>query len=600
MCGIVGYLGEKEASSVLLEGLKRLEYRGYDSAGMAVLNGKGVAKAKCMGKIAALKDVISSQPIHGHTGIGHTRWATHGKPCDENAHPHTDCKNRLALVHNGIIENYLEIKEKLLAAGHDFRTETDTEIIPHLIEVYYQGNLEDALIKALEEIRGSYALAVIAEDEPQKIVAARMGSPLVIGIGKGEYYLASDIPAFLPFTQEALLVEDGEVVILTPEGVKLLDSQRKKIERASFRVLWDTTMAEKGGYKHFMLKEIHEQPDVISETLAGRLKQTGISLEIDLPKFKRVFLTGAGTAYHAAMIGKYWFENLAKIPAEVELSSEFRYRNLLLSKETLVVAISQSGETADTLAAVREAKKQGAPVLALTNVMGSSISREASCLYTRAGIEIGVAATKTYVSQLTLLFLLALKSAQDRGTLSHLEFQTFLKELYRLPELVSLTLKKEQEVKHIAKLFSGRKDFLYLGRHVYYPIALEGALKLKEISYIHAEGYAAGEMKHGPIALVDETVSVVALALQSPVYEKTISNVEEVLARDASLILVTEETNKQASKYTNNLFLIPETHWLLSPILAVLPLQLLAYLIADKKGCDVDQPRNLAKSVTVE
>lgn len=600
MCGIVGYLGEKEASSVLLEGLKRLEYRGYDSAGMAVLNGKGVAKAKCMGKIAALKDVISSQPIHGHTGIGHTRWATHGKPCDENAHPHTDCKNRLALVHNGIIENYLEIKEKLLAAGHDFRTETDTEIIPHLIEVYYQGNLEDALIKALEEIRGSYALAVIAEDEPQKIVAARMGSPLVIGIGKGEYYLASDIPAFLPFTQEALLVEDGEVVILTPEGVKLLDSQRKKIERASFRVLWDTTMAEKGGYKHFMLKEIHEQPDVVSETLAGRLKQTGLSLEIDLPKFKRVFLTGAGTAYHAAMIGKYWFENLAKIPAEVELSSEFRYRNLLLSKETLVVAISQSGETADTLAAVREAKKQGAPVLALTNVMGSSISREAPCLYTRAGIEIGVAATKTYVSQLTLLFLLALKSAQDRGTLSHLEFQTFLKELYRLPELVSLTLKKEPEVKHIAKLFSGRKDFLYLGRHVYYPIALEGALKLKEISYIHAEGYAAGEMKHGPIALVDETVSVVALALQSPVYEKTISNVEEVLARDASLILVTEETNKQASKYTNNLFLIPETHWLLSPILAVLPLQLLAYLIADKKGCDVDQPRNLAKSVTVE
>ena len=600
MCGIVGYLGEKEASSVLLEGLKRLEYRGYDSAGMAVLNGNGVAKAKCAGKIAALETVLLSQPIHGHTGIGHTRWATHGRPNDENAHPHSDCKNRFALVHNGIIENYLEIKEKLLKAGHHFRTETDTEIIPHLIEIYYNGNLEEALIRSLHEIRGSYAIAAIAEDEPQKIAAARMGSPLVIGIGKGEYFLASDIPAFLPFTRDALIVEDGEVIVLTPEGVKLLDSHQKKIERTSFRVLWDTAMAEKGGYKHFMLKEIHEQPDVISETLAGRLKPNGISLEIEIPKFERVFLTGAGTAYHAAMIGKYWFENLATIPAEVELSSEFRYRNLHLSKKTLVVAVSQSGETADTLAAVREAKKQGASVLAVTNVMGSSISREAPSLYTRAGIEIGVAATKTYVSQLTLLFLLALKAGLEREALSSEEMKMFLKELYRLPELVSLTLKKESDVKHIAKLFASRKDFLYLGRHVYYPIALEGALKLKEISYIHAEGYAAGEMKHGPIALIDENVVAVALTLKSPVYEKTISNVEEVLARDASLILVAEETNKQVSKYTNHLFLIPETHWLLSPILAVLPLQLLAYLISDKKGCDVDQPRNLAKSVTVE
>jgi glucosamine--fructose-6-phosphate aminotransferase (isomerizing) len=601
MCGIVGYVGEKEALPILIEGLKRLEYRGYDSAGVAVLNGANIASTKCAGKISALESALASNPLHGTIGIGHTRWATHGRPNDENAHPHTDCKQRFAVVHNGIIENYLEIKEKLLKAGHVFRTETDTEVIPHLIETHYHGNLEHAVMKALEEIRGSYALGVTAVDEPNKIVAARMGSPLVIGIGKKENYLASDIPALLPFTREALVVEDGEVAVLSPSQVFLFTRDGKKVERNSFHVLWDSAMAEKGGYKHFMLKEIFEQPKVISETLAGRLLDNTIQLEIELPKkISGVFFTAAGTAYHAGMVGKYLFETLAGIPAETDLSSEFRYRSLALPKDVLVIAISQSGETADTLAALREAKRRGNPVLAITNVVGSSIAREAPSLFTRAGIEIGVAATKTFVSQLTALVLLALKLAQEKKRISKEEEEKIFSDLYHLPKLADLTLQIEEEVKHVAKLFGQRKDFLYLGRHIHYPIALEGALKLKEISYIHAEGYAAGEMKHGPIALIDENVPVVAVAQESPVLEKLLSNLEEVKAREATVIAVTEESGKAVRKCADYLFSVPKIHWLLSPILGVIPLQMLAYFIADRKGCDVDQPRNLAKSVTVE
>lgn len=602
MCGIVGYIGKKDAIPILLEGLKKLEYRGYDSSGIAVLNGKSIASAKCAGKISFLAQALKEQPLKGGPGIGHTRWATHGRPNDENAHPHTDCNHRIAVVHNGIFENYREIKEKLLKAGHTFRTETDTEIIPHLIEVYYEGNLESAVMKALQEVRGSYALGVICQNERDKIVTARMGSPLVIGIGQGENFLASDIPAFLSYTRDALIMEDGEVAVITSEGVALYGKNGEKINRPSFHVLWDAAMAEKGGYKHFMLKEINEQPKVISDTLAGRLRENNtIDLDIELPKnIQRVFFTAAGTAYHAGMLGKYLFESLAKIPAEVELSSEFRYREPCFSEGTLVIAISQSGETADTLAAARAAKARGLHVISITNAIGSSIAREVPSFFTRAGIEIGVAATKTFVAQVTALTILALKLAQERKTLPPLELQTILSEFHRMPELAERTLKQDQEIRHCAKLFCQRKDFLYLGRHLHYPIALEGALKLKEISYIHAEGYAGGEMKHGPIALIDENVPVVALALQSPVYEKVVSNIEEVRARDATIIAVAEETNEQVQKFAEYLLLIPKTHWILSPILSILPLQLLAYHIADRKGCDVDQPRNLAKSVTVE
>ncbi len=601
MCGIVGYLGEKEAVPLLLEGLKRLEYRGYDSSGVAILNGKSIARTKCAGKIASLEQALAQQPLHGSVGIGHTRWATHGRPNDDNAHPHTDCHHRIAVVHNGIFENYLEIKERLLKEGHQFRTDTDTEIIPHLIESYYKGNLEEAVMKALKEVRGSYALGVVCQDERNKIIAARMGSPLVIGIGKNETFIASDIPAFLSHTREALLVEDGEIAVITPEGVQLFGEDGKKVDRASFQVLWDAAMAEKGGYKHFMLKEIQEQPKVVSETLAGRLRENSIELDVEMPKkFGRVVFTAAGTAYHAGMVGKYLFETLAKIPAEVELSSEFRYRELCMSKDTLVIAISQSGETADTLAAAREAKQRGHDVIAITNGMGSSLAREVPSFFTRAGIEIGVAATKTFLAQLTAITLLALKTAEDRKTLSPAEFKKIVSEFHRIPELVELALKRENEIRQCAKLFGQRKDFLYLGRHIHYPIALEGALKLKEISYIHAEGYAGGEMKHGPIALIDEEVPVVALALESPVYEKLLSNIQEVRARDATILAVAESGNEQIKKYADHVFYVPKTHWLLSPILGVLPLQLLAYYIADRKGCDVDQPRNLAKSVTVE
>jgi len=601
MCGIVGYTGKKDAVPILLEGLKRLEYRGYDSSGIAILNGTNIKSAKCAGKISALSEMLHAHPFSGMIGIGHTRWATHGRPNDENAHPHTDCNNKIAVVHNGIFENYREIKEKLIQGGHIFRTETDTEIIPHLIEIYYKGNLEQAVIKALKEVKGSFAISVICEDERNKIVTARMGSPLVIGIGKEENYLASDIPAFLPYTRDALLVEDGEVAVLTPQGVTLYDSNGAQVKRDSFHVLWDAAMAEKGGYKHFMLKEIHEQPKVISDTLAGRLRDDHVELEIEIPqKIDRIVFTAAGTAYHAAMVGKYLIETLAKIPVEVELSSEFRYRTLCFPKETLVIAISQSGETADTLAAIREAKAKGYPALAITNVVGSSLAREVPSFFTRAGIEIGVAATKTFVAQLTALALFAIHLAKTRKTVSDQELKSIISQLYRIPELTERTLANDNEIRHVAKRFGQVKDFLYLGRHIHYPIALEGALKLKEISYIHAEGYAGGEMKHGPIALIDENVPVVALALESPVYTKVISNIEEVRARDAVVIAVAEELNTDIKRIAEHVLAVPKTHWLLSPILGVLPLQLLAYYIADRKGCDVDQPRNLAKSVTVE
>lgn len=607
MCGITGYIGNKEIVPILIGGLKRLEYRGYDSAGIAVLSDGEIKETKSVGKLINLQELLENNPLSGHVGIGHTRWATHGKPSDENAHPHTDCRGKIAVVHNGIIENYLELKQELEKEGHTFRSETDTEILAHLIEKYYQGDLLAAVRSALKRVTGSYAIGVICVEEPEVIVAARKDSPLVIGIGKGENYLASDIPAFLPYTKEALVMKDYEVCKITRDAVQVFDLEGNPLKRSGFQVLWDAQMAEKGGYKHFMLKEIYEQPKVILDTLTGRLKDQGIDLsETGLTpqaasEIKRIHLVACGTAYHSALIGKYLLEELAGIPAEAELASEFRYRNAVLDKDTLVIAVSQSGETADTLAAVKKVRKDKLPVFSITNVLDCSLSRESDyVLYTRAGIEIGVAATKTFVAQMTAFYLLALYLAEVRKTLSVEEIKELIRHLSQIPQKVSQITDAHEKIKEISREFYRYNDFLYLGRHLLYPIALEGALKLKEISYIHAEGYAAGEMKHGPIALIDENCPVVAMVNQGQLCEKILSNIKEVKARDAVTIGIVTYPGKDMEEYFDHYFFIPETHYLLSPLLSIIPLQLMAYYISDKKGCDVDQPRNLAKSVTVE
>lgn len=606
MCGIVGYIGNKNATPILIEGLKKLEYRGYDSAGIAVLLNNKIHKAKSLGKLAKLEEILKLAPIIGNPGIGHTRWATHGRPSDRNAHPHSDCKKNLTVVHNGIIENYLSLREKLIKGGHKFRSETDTEVIAHLIEEYYNDTtLEAALQKALKQIKGSYAIGIISKKEPQKLIAARHDSPLIIGINKGEKFIASDIPAFLNHTRTALLLRDGEIAVIKKDSVKILDREGKAAKRKSFHVLWDAKQASKSGYKHFMLKEIFEQPKVVLETLSGRLiagKQIyldGINLtSAQLKKIKKIFIVACGTAYHAGLIGKYLIEEIAKIPVEADLSSEFRYRNPILDSNTLFIAVSQSGETADTLAAIREAKKAKVKTLAICNVIGSSLTREAkNTLYTRAGIEIGVAATKTFTAQLAALYLLAFWLAQERG--GKIE-EGYLKEIYKIPKYIDFILKSHQTIKDWTGKFYRSFNFLYLGRGINYPIALEGALKLKEISYIHAEGYAAGEMKHGPIALIDRHVPVVALATQGKTYEKIISNIKEVKARQATVLAIATRSDKDLQKNIKEIYYIPKTLQLFYPILNVIPLQLLAYYISEKRGCDVDQPRNLAKSVTVE
>ncbi|MCD6309867.1 MAG: glutamine--fructose-6-phosphate transaminase (isomerizing) [Candidatus Eremiobacteraeota bacterium] len=608
MCGIVGYIGNKEAVPVLMNGLKRLEYRGYDSAGIAVLHNGKLRELKSVGKLSRLESLLNENPIYGHTGIGHTRWATHGKPSDDNAHPHSDCNHEIAVVHNGIIENYVALKNMLISEGHKFISETDTEILAHLIEKYFDGDLLLAVRAALKNVEGSFAIGVICTRQPDRIVAARRHSPLVLGLGDGENILASDIPAFLPYTKEALLINDDELVLIKKDSVEISTLSGEPVEREGFQILWDAKMAEKGGYKHFMLKEIFEQPHVVADTLAGRLTvDYSIDLsETELPddlwtKIDKVFIVACGTAYHAGMVGKYLLEEIARLPVEVDLASEFRYRNPIVDKNSLVLAISQSGETADTLAAAREARGRGACLLSICNVMGSSLTRESDgVLYTRAGIEVGVAATKTFIAQLTALYLIAYHAGYIKGHVNKEKLKDFCIQIRRIPRYIDQILTRHEEIKSLARLYYNRTDFLYLGRNIQFPIALEGALKLKEISYIHAEGYAAGEMKHGPIALIDENVPVLAVAPQGPTYEKIISNIKEVKARDAESIGIVTEEDDQAEQHFDHLFAVPKTPYLMSPLLTTIPLQLLAYYIADRKGTDVDQPRNLAKSVTVE
>ncbi|HSE43242.1 MAG TPA: glutamine--fructose-6-phosphate transaminase (isomerizing) [Acidobacteriota bacterium] len=609
MCGIVGYIGKKEVVPVLIDSLKRLEYRGYDSAGIAVVNDGELLIRRAAGKLSNLEDVLQHNPVHGIYGMGHTRWATHGRPTEENAHPHRDCQNRIVVVHNGIIENYLELKHALLKAGHRFVTETDTEIVAHLIEKYYEGNLENAVLKAFVEIRGVYAIVALSVDEPNKIIGVRNGPPLVIGIGKGEYFIASDVSALLHHTRDFIFLDNREMAIITPEGSQLLSLDGQPIKREPHSVNWDPLQAEKGGYKHYMLKEIFEQPRAIRETIvdrfsleSGKIYLNGFRFsEKDLAGVQKINLIAAGTSWHAALVGKFLLEELARVATEVDISSEFRYRKPIVPPGTLTVAITQSGETADTIAAIREAKQLGSLTMAITNVAGSMIVRETQgALFTHAGPEIGVASTKAFTTQLVAFYLFALHMAELRNTLPAQERIERIQGLTTIANLVEAILERHEMIEEIARKYHNCSDFLYLGRGMNYPIALEGALKLKEISYIHAEGYPAGEMKHGPIALIDEKMPVVALMPKDRHFEKILSNVNEARSREGKIIAIATEGEDRVHGIADDVFYIPETDPLLTPLLTVIPLQLLAYYIAIRRGCDVDQPRNLAKSVTVE
>ena len=613
MCGIVGYIGAKDPVEVLIEGLRKLEYRGYDSAGIAVVDGDGLLHIRrAPGKLRDLEKVLVEKPIHGRYGIAHTRWATHGRPTEENAHPHRDCTGRIVVIHNGIIENYLELKHELQAKGHRFVTETDTEVVAHAIEQIIKDehcDLATAFRKSLPRFRGIYALVAISADAPDTIVAARVGPPLVVGIGNNEYFVASDVPAVLSHTKDVVFMDDYEIVVVKPTGVSFQKQDGTPLTKEPTRIPWDPIMAEKGGYKHFMLKEIHEQPRAVRDTLLGRvsLEDQTIHLEEikltddDLRRADRMQIVACGTSWHAGHVGKFLIEQLAKIPVEVDYASEYRYRKPMLDDRCLSVFISQSGETADTLAAERESRSQGAKALAICNVRGSMLTRECDgTIYTHAGPEIGVASTKAFTSQIVALTLLALKLGRVRGTIADAEMTELIRALYHIPAQMERYLADDGPVVELAKTFHAHRDFLYLGRGVNYPIALEGALKLKEISYIHAEGYPAGEMKHGPIALIDEEMPVVAIAPFDAVFEKMLSNIEEVKARSGIVIAVTDERGGDVGQKADFVLTVPKTHDLLSPLLTVLPLQLLAYHIALLRGCDVDQPRNLAKSVTVE
>jgi glutamine---fructose-6-phosphate transaminase (isomerizing) len=624
MCGIVGYVGNKRVVPVIIDGLKRLEYRGYDSAGIAVSgNGEGLQIRRAEGKLRNLEEVIRLKPLDGTYGIGHTRWATHGRPTEENAHPHRDCSGRVVVVHNGIIENYVALKRKLIEEGHRFTTETDTEVIAHLVEKYFlksanghHPSLEEAVRKAVGQLTGVFALAVIAVDEPNKIVAARNGPPAVIGLGKDEYFVASDVPAILYHTRDLFFLADGDLAVITPQGVQLTDFNGQPIVRQVQHVTWDPIMAEKGGFKHFMLKEIYEQPRAVRDTTLGRISQeTGHvfldEMEITEAEFKaakKINIAACGTSWHSAQAGKFMLERMARVPVEVDYASEWRYRDPIIPSGTITLLISQSGETADTIAAQREAKAKGSKTLAICNVVGSMITREAAgTIYTHAGPEIGVASTKAFTAQLTALYLFALYLAQLRGTMSAEEAKAAVQELTRLPGKLEHLLTHEEDCEDLAKEYVRSQDFLFLGRGIHYPIALEGALKLKEISYIHAEGYPAGEMKHGPNALIDENLPVVIIATRDPKdelsmvrYEKSMSNLKEVKARSGMVIALATEGDEEIKEAADHVLYIPPAPEELSPILEIVPLQLLAYHIAVRRGCDVDQPRNLAKSVTVE
>ena len=602
MCGIVGYVGFREAADVLLEGLRRLEYRGYDSAGVAVGAPEGIRVVKRAGKLSALAEALAEEKPRGTLGVGHTRWATHGPPTDENAHPHSSGK--LVLVHNGIIENYLELKERLLAKGYRFESDTDTEVLAHLIADRYRGDLEAALREALAEAEGAYAVVAMHEDE-ERLVAARTVSPLVVGLGEGENFVASDVPALLPYTRRVIFLEDGEMAVVDREGVRLTDLDGNPRPLRITEVEWTLEQAEKGGFPHYMLKEIFEQPWALENTLGGRIhEETGepvLDLELDLSRFDRVHLVAAGTAYYAGWAGSYLIEKLARLPAQAEVASEYRYRDPVVDGRTLFVAVSQSGETIDTLEALREARRRGAAALGVINVKGSTIAREADdVLYIHAGPEIGVASTKVYTAMIAALTLLAIRLGRLRGTLSEAEARTLLHEMKKLPRLAEATLERAEDYRRVAAKFHQATDYLFLGRNLHAPTAYEGALKLKEISYIHAEAYPAGEMKHGPIALIDEHLPVVVVSPKGPWYEKTRSNIQEVRARGGRVIAVATDGDEEIREHAEEVLYIPEVHPLLSPILAVIPLQLLAYETAVLLGRDVDQPRNLAKSVTVE
>jgi glucosamine--fructose-6-phosphate aminotransferase (isomerizing) len=617
MCGIVGYIGNHEAVPVILDGLRRLEYRGYDSAGVAVLGQeKRLDVRRASGKLCNLEEAIRNRPLAGSYGIGHTRWATHGRPTEENAHPHRDCKGEIVVVHNGIVENYQALRKELTALGHKFVTETDTEVVAHLVEEYFAGDLAEAVRTAVKKIRGVFALSVISSRDPNKIVAARQGPPVVIGIGQNEFFVASDVPAILSHTRDMFFLNDGDVAVLGSDGVHLTDFNGKSVMRKVSRILWDPIMAEKGGFKHFMLKEIFEQPRAIKDTMLGRiglesgrvfLDEVGIS-DDDFNKFEQVKIVACGTSWHAALAGKFIIERLSRLPVEVDYGSEFRYRDPIIPPNTLTIVISQSGETADTLAAQREAKQKGSKTLAICNVVGSMITREANgALMTHAGPEIGVASTKAFTSQITALVILGMHLGQVRGTLSTGQSKALVQELAQLPGKLEQILADTSVYEPIVRALSHASDFLYLGRGIHFPIALEGALKLKEISYIHAEGYPAGEMKHGPNALIDETLPVVVLATRDPEsqesqvhYEKTLSNIQEVKARSGIVLAIACEGDEEVAKMADHLITVPHTRELLFPLLEMIPLQLLAYYIAVRRGCDVDQPRNLAKSVTVE
>jgi len=609
MCGIVGYVGNQEAVPILLGGLARLEYRGYDSSGVAVMQGDRIAVRRSVGKLVNLQNSLKEHELKGTIGIGHTRWATHGKPSEQNAHPHRS--KGCVLVHNGIIENYQPLKQQLEKDGYTFESETDTEVVAHLIDKYLQAGrgLADAVRAATRDIRGSYALAVISEREPGTLIAARSGCPLAVGRTKQESYVASDVMAMLAHTRDVTYLEEGDVAVVTQHEVHLTDAGGHAVFRKPSKITWDASAAEKSGYPHFMLKEIHEQPQTILDTMRGRYSyETG---EADLPDIgltqtefaavERVWIVACGTSWHAGLVGKYLLEEMVRTPVQVDIGSEFRYRNPLVGKDDLFITISQSGETADTLAAAREAKEKGARVVSIVNVVGSTLARESDgVLYTHCGPEIGVASTKAFSAQLTALYLLALHLARVRNVMMAADGKAWLDRLVRLPTLVSRLLGREAEIVAIAKRYYKKRNFLFLGRGINYPIALEGSLKLKEISYIHAEGYAAGEMKHGPIALIDRDMPVVVLAPRDRLYEKTVSNLMEVKARRAPVIAFVAEGERELGKIADAVFTIPDTHPLISPILFTIPLQLLAYHIAVLRGADVDQPRNLAKSVTVE
>src|SRR6201998_2327580 len=624
MCGIVGYVGNKSVVPIIIEGLRRLEYRGYDSAGIAVSgNGDGLQIRRAEGKLRNLEEAIRQKPLEGTYGIGPTRWATHGRPTEENAHPHRDCTGKIVVVHNGIVENYLSLKKRLIEEGHKFSTETDTEVIAHLIEnhLFKTGNghhptLEEAVRKTVKELAGVFALAVISADEPNKIVAARNGPPAVIGLGNDEYFVASDVPAILYHTRDIFFLADGDLAVVTPAGVQLTDFDGKPIQRQVQHVTWDPIMAEKGGFKHFMLKEIYEQPRAVRDTTLGRISlDTGHifldEMQISEAEFraaKKINIVACGTSWHAGQAGKFMIESFARVPVEVDYASEWRYRDPIVAADTITLVISQSGETADTIAAQREAKAKGSHTLAICNVVGSMITREAAgSIYTHAGPEIGVASTKAFTGQLTALYVLAMYLAQVRGVMNPDKARAAMLELTRIPAKLETLLAHDEACDDLAKIYQKVHDFLFLGRGIHYPIALEGALKLKEISYIHAEGYPAGEMKHGPNALIDENLPVVVIAtrdLNNPDsvlrYEKTISNLKEVKARSGVVIALATEGDEEIKEAADHVLYIPPAPEELSPILEIVPLQLLAYHIAVRRGCDVDQPRNLAKSVTVE